>query len=91
MEKTALFHDAGKGLPPDYDKVLSFLSREGYLDEDARSFKITHKGRMVLDEGGFLRKYRREVRERTLTRIGILVGIVCGLSGLILSIVALAK
>ncbi len=92
IERSVLFHMPDGGtLPPDYDKVLAFLSLEGYLEEDKYGFKITYKGRTVLDEGGFLKKYRREVRERRLDRIGILVGIVSGIAGLILSIIALVK
>ena len=92
IEKSTLFClPDGASLPPDYDKVLAFLSLEGYLEEDKRGYKITYKGRTILDEGGFLKKYRREIREHRVDRIGILVGIVTGVAGLVLSIIALVK
>ena len=92
IEKSTLFYlPDGASLPPDYDKVLAFLSLEGYLEEDKRGYKITYKGRTILDEGGFLKKYRREIREHRVDRIGILVGIVTGIAGLVLSIIALVK
>ena len=79
----------GESLPPDYDKVLALLISEGYLEEDERSFTITYKGRSKLNEGGFLGEYRRQMRNRILERIGIIVGIITGIAGLVCSILAL--
>ena len=92
IEKSIIFNvEDGHQLPPDYDKALAHLVREGCLDEGKYGFTITYKGRAVLNEGGFVGKYRREVRSRRLERIGILVGIVTGVAGLVLSLVALLK
>lgn len=87
-----LFHtEGGKPLPPDYDKVLSFIAEEGFLREDKYNFTITYKGRMIINDGGFVGKYRAEKRTRLLEIIGILTGIFTGIAGLILSIIALCN
>lgn len=92
IEKSELFDvPPGKTLPPDYDKALRHLVAEGCLDENKYGFAITYKGRAIFNEGGFVGKYRRKMRERRLERIGILTGIVCGVAGLVLSIFALFK
>lgn len=91
-EKRVLFMRHGdKPLPADYDKAVAFLVAEGCLEEDKNGFTITYKGRSIINEGGFLGKYRREMRGRMLEHIGIITGIVCGVAGLILSIIALVK
>lgn len=92
IEKTVLFSvPPGGSLPPDYDKALRFLVTEGCLEESKYGFAITWKGRTIFNEGGFVGKYRREVRGRRLEHIGIITGIVCGVAGLVLSIIALIK
>lgn len=92
IEKSVLFSvPAGGTLPPDYDKALRYLAAEGYLEENKHGFAITYKGRAIFHEGGFVGKYRREVRGRRLEHIGIITGIACGVASLILSIIALVK
>lgn len=92
IEKSILFHvPPGETLPPDYDKAFRHLVAEGCLEENKHGFAITYKGRAIFHEGGFVGKYRREMRGRRLEHIGIITGIVSGIAGLILSIIALVK
>lgn len=92
IEKSVLFSvPPGGTLPPDYDKALRHLVTEGCLEENKHGFAITYKGRAIFHEGGFVGKYRREVRGSRLEHFGIITGIVCGVAGLILSIIALVK
>lgn len=92
IEKSILFYvPPGKTLPSDYDKAFRFLVAEGCLEENKHGFAITYKGRAIFHEGGFVGKYRREVRGRRLEHIGIITGIVSGIAGLILSVIALVK
>lgn len=90
IEKSVLYHtEENETLPSDYDKALAFLTAEGYLGESKYGFTITFKGRAKLRIGGFLKEQRIQVRERRLERLGIIVGVVTGIMGLLLSIVAL--
>jgi len=73
----------GGVLPPHYSEVFTFLVSEGFLEENTYGYKITHKGRTVMKEGGFLRKYRREMRCHRLSVIGIIAGIVACIAALI--------
>lgn len=70
-------------LPPHYYETLSRLVREGFLEENAYGYKITHKGRTMMQEGGFLRKYRRERRIHLFTVVGAVAAIVSALLALI--------
>ena len=70
-------------LPPHYDETLSRLVREGFLEENTYGYKITHKGRTMMEEGGFLRKYRREMRNHRLAVLGVLAAVISALLALI--------
>lgn len=78
-------------MSPDYDEVVASLTEEGYLKECRYGFNITAKGRAVYNDGGFVAKHRRKQREHVLVRAGIIIGIITGVSSLILSIIALTK
>ena len=75
----------------DYNKALAFLVSEGLLDEEPDDFTVTFKGKMIINNGGLVAKRRKEVRLRRLQTIGIVSGVVTGLTGTILSIIALLK
>lgn len=70
-------------LPPHYDEALSRLVSEGFLKENAYGYEITHKGRTMMKEGGFLRKYRRELRRERLAAIGAVSAVVAAILALI--------
>lgn len=71
-------------LPPHYDEVFTRLVQEGYLEENRYGFKITHKGRAVMHEGGFLGNYRRKRKGAVLKVIGIITGV----AGVLLALLA---
>lgn len=73
----------GSDLPPHYYEVFARLVSEGFLEENAYGYKITHKGRTVMEEGGFLRKYRRELRNHRLTVVGVVAAVTSALLALI--------
>ena len=75
----------------DYNKALAFLVSEGLLDEEPDKFTVTFKGKMIINNGGLVTKRRKEVRLQRLHDIGIVSGVVTGLTGTILSIIALLK
>ncbi len=52
----ALFHNAPEGL----DSAIRLLVDEGYLEESDNRYKITFKGKSLVDNGGFTAKYRNE-------------------------------
>lgn len=81
IEKVNLFNDA----PDDFNIALSFLVAEGYLEESKYGFQITYKGKAMINQGGFVRKHRRE---RALFYSSI-VGTIAGVLALFISIVAL--
>lgn len=81
ITKRNLFDNA----PKDFPDALSFLVAEGCLEEDDYYFKITYKGKALINQGGFVGKYRRE---RTLFYFSV-IGTITGVIGLIVSIVAL--
>ena len=50
-----------RSLSPMYeDEVLSFLVSEGLLEQLAGGFKITYKGRVIVHNGGFKKRIKRE-------------------------------
>lgn len=81
IAKINLFNDA----PDEFDTALSFLVAEGCLEERKYGYQITYKGKAIINQGGFVRKYRRERALFYSSIIGTIVGIIA----LIVSIVAL--
>lgn len=81
IEKAVLLDNA----PDDIPEALSFLSAEGYLEESEYCFKITYKGKALIEQGGFIRKHRRE---RALFYCTV-VAAVSGVLGLLVSLAAL--
>ena len=51
-----LFHNAPEGL----DSAIRLLVDEGYLEKSDNRYKITFKGKSLVDNGGFAAKYRNE-------------------------------
>ncbi len=74
-----------KDAPEDWTRAVMFLAAEGYLEERNGYFEITYKGKALADNGGFIRKHRRE---RVLFYCTVIAA-VCGFAGLIVSLVAL--
>jgi hypothetical protein len=75
------------GSIPDYDEAIAFLAAEGYLDESKYGFTITFKGISMLNNGDFFAHCKRNQREIRLELVGIIIGI----AGLVMSIIALVK
>ena len=73
------------GAPEDWIRAIEFLTEEGYLKESDGYFEITYRGKAVLNEGGFVRKNRRE---RTLFNYTITAAI-CSVLTLIVTLIAL--
>ena len=59
IENDLLFRKASM-LPRYEDEVLSFLVSEGLLEQRSGSFKITYKGRVVIQNGGFKKRLQRD-------------------------------
>ena len=83
IAKVNLFDDA----PDEFDTALSFLVAEGCLEESKYGYQITYKGKAIINQGGFVRKHRRECALFYSSIIGTIVGIIA----LIVSIVALLR
>lgn len=81
IEKRILLNNA----PDDFDTALSFLAEEGYLEESEHDFKITYKGKALINQGGFIGKHRRE----RILFYSTIVAAIAGTLGLAVSIVAL--
>lgn len=73
------------GAPEDWIRAIEFLTEECYLKESDGYFEITYRGKAVLNEGGFVRKNRRE---RTLSNYTIIAAI-CSVLTLLVSLIAL--
>lgn len=73
------------GAPEDWIRAIEFLTEEGYLKESDGYFDITYRGKAILNEGGFVRKNRRE---RTLSNYTIIAAI-CSVLTLLVSLIAL--
>ena len=71
--------------PDGFVTALSFLVAEGCLEEFKYSYKITYKGKAIMNQGGFVRKHLRECMLFYSSIIGTIVGVIA----LIVSIVAL--
>lgn len=56
---------------------------EGFLKENAYGYEITHKGRTIMREGEFLRKYRRKLKRERLAAIGVVSTVVAAILALI--------
>jgi hypothetical protein len=81
IAKINLFNDA----PDEFGMALSFLVAEGCLEESKYGYQINYKGKAIINQGGFVRKY---CRESTLFYSSI-IGTIIGIIALIVSIVAL--
>lgn len=79
--KVDLFNKA----PEEFGMALSFLVAEGCLEESKYGFQITYKGKAVIKQGGFVRKYRRDC----LLFYSSIIGTIAGVLGLLISVVAL--
>lgn len=75
----------GNNSPEDWCLAVSYLVREGYLEEHGDQFEITYKGKALVHDGGFVGKSRRE---RVLSYCTV-VAAVCGVLCLVVSLVAL--
>lgn len=62
-------------------EVLSFLVEEGLLDKSHDSYHITHKGRIVIHEGGFQGKLRRARLMYVCTIIAAVSGVIAAIAG----------
>lgn len=63
VDNKSLFHEPIE----DWTDAIAFLTKEGYLEELRYGYKITYKGKMLIDQGGFSRKYIREVAQHWAT------------------------
>ena len=83
LERTVLFHKA----PQDLASCMTLLCKEGYLEESKYGYKITYKGKLLKEDGGFVRKY---IRERIMFFAGVLACLFSAIS-VAISIFALLK
>lgn len=73
-----------RGCPvPDEEEVYAFLMEEGLLKELADGFQITRRGRILVHEGGFKGRLRRQRRSRILLLIGALSGVVAAIASIL--------
>lgn len=72
----AQLYGSGRPLPPDQNEVISFLVSEGLLEQIPDGFKITYKGRMIIHQGGFKKRHRRERMIMACTVIAALASVV---------------
>lgn len=56
IPENTLFYNAPEGL----DSAIRLLVDEGYIEESDNRYKITFKGKSLVDNGGFTAKYRNE-------------------------------
>jgi hypothetical protein len=71
--------------PEDWSRAIAFLVEEGYIKESRNYLEITYKGRVLVHEGGFRSKDRRE----RVLRYSSLVAAVCSLLSLLVALTAL--
>lgn len=67
---------------PDGNEIIAFLVSEHYLEQDKLGIKITYKGRMHLNDGGFAGIRRR----RILSAILGIVTAIAAVTGVLLTI-----
>lgn len=63
----------------------AFFVKEGLLEESRNHYKITFKGKALIDNGGFVAKYRRE----RIQFYSVIIATVVGVISLVVSIVAI--
>lgn len=76
-----LFHNAPEG----FGDAIRFLVKEGLLEESRNHYKITFKGKALVDNGGFVAKYRRE----RIQFYSVIIATVVGVISLAVSIIAI--
>ena len=76
-----LFHNAPEG----FGDAIRFFVKEGLLEESRNHYKITFKGKALIDNGGFVAKYRRE----RIQFYSVVIATVVGVISLVVSIVAI--
>ena len=68
---------------PDEEEVIAFLVEDGLLKELPDGFQITHRGRILVHEGGFQSRLRRARRDRTIVAIGVVSGIIAAIASIL--------
>lgn len=76
---------------PHYNEVMAFLVAEGFLEQTPRSIKITYKGRLKVDDGGFVGAFRRERYALWLSWLATIVSTAAAVSSIAALVVALVK
>ena len=71
----------------EWPDAIAFLTEEGYLEELHNGHKITYKGKMLIDKGGFVGKHRREIVQHLATVAACVASIIAA----VVSILALLK
>lgn len=76
---------------PHYNEVMTFLVAEGFLEKTPRSIKITYKGRLKVDDGGFVGAFKRERDALRLSRLATFVSAAAAASSIAALVVAIVK
>lgn len=68
---------------PDHDEVYAFLVEEGLLKETRHGYEVTHKGRIVIHEGGFKGRLRRSRLIFACSVVAAVGGVVAAVASLL--------
>lgn len=74
-----------------YNEVMSFLIAEGFLKETPYSFEITYKGRLKVDDGGFVGSFKRERSSLFWSRFAAIVSLAAAVSSIVALVFAIGK
>ena len=67
----------------DEEEVYSFLVEEGLFNESNYGFHITRRGRILIHEGGFKGRLRRERRSRVVVLTGVISSVVAAIASIL--------
>lgn len=88
ISKTVWHYDATL---PYYNEVMSFLLTEGFLTESRDYFAITYKGRLKVEDGGFVGAFERERSALDWARWAAVISTIAAITSLAALIVAFCQ
>ena len=67
----------------DWAEAVSFLTKEGYLEELRYGRKITYKGKLLIDQGGFVGKHRSEAVAYLATVVAAVASVIAAVASVL--------